>query len=443
MSTSPPVESAAEQAAVGVLETLRGVPLVVRVLLIGVFVNRLGAFLQAFMVLYLVHRGFSATEAGVALTVYGAGSVVGLFGGGGLADRFGPRLTIAASMLAGSVLVASVSLVSVYPVILVVLFFTGAIGVSYRPATAAILAANTPKARQTMVMAFNRAASNVGSTAGPLLAVWLIQVSWNLIFWIDGATSLVFGLIALGVLPRDAARGDRPAAKRPKTGYRMAFQDRRFVYYLVMVFVNAVIYVQMMAVLPLSVRHAGHGTIVYSSLFSLNAGLVIAFELLITKFVQNWPPKAAVMTGFVLLGAGMVGFGLPGGVPMLWIAMLMVTLGEMVGGPSVFSWPARVAPEGGTGRYLGTMQSVFGLGQAVGPAIGVALWNTTHQQVWWWTGAIAAVGIAIGYVGMRESEAVPQATSETTSSEATSSETTSQATAPAGSATDDTETVPA
>ncbi|NUR30095.1 MAG: MFS transporter [Catenulispora sp.] len=409
-----------DEAAVGVFDTLRGVPTVVRVLLIGVFVNRLGAFLQAFMVLYLVHRGFSATQAGLALTLYGAGSVVGLFGGGGLADRFGPRLTIAGSMLAGSALVASVSLVTVYPVILVVVFVTGAISVSYRPATAAILVANTPKARQTMVMAFNRAAANLGSTAGPLLAVWLIQVSWNMIFWIDGATSLVYGLIALAVLPRDAARGDRPAAARPKTGYRMALRDRRFVCYLAMVFVNAVIYVQMTAVLPLSVKDAGHATIVYSSLFSLNAGLVIAFELLITKFVQTWPPRFTIMTGFALLGLGMVGFGLPGGVPMLLAAMVMVTLGEMVGGPSVFSWPARVAPEGGTGRYIGTMQSVFGLGQAVGPAIGVALWNSTHQHVWWVTGAAAAVGIAVGYLGMREPAAAPDAAAAETVTESVS-----------------------
>ncbi|GAA2004794.1 MFS transporter [Catenulispora subtropica] len=401
-----------DEAAVGILDTLRGVPTVVRVLLVGVFVNRLGAFLQAFMVLYLVHRGFSATQAGVALTLYGAGSVLGLFGGGGLADRFGPRLTIAGSNLAGSALVASVSLVSVYPVILAVVFVTGAISVSYRPATASILVANTPKARQTMVMAFNRTAANVGSTVGPLLAVWLISVSWNLIFWIDGATSFVYGVIALLVLPADAARGDRPAAARPKTGYRMALRDRRFGYFLAMVFVNAVIYVQMTAVLPLSVKQAGHATIVYSSLFSLNAGLVIAFELLITRFVQHWAPRRTVMTGFVLLGAGMVGFGLPGGVPTLLAAMLLVTLGEMVGGPSVFSWPARVAPEGATGRYLGTMQSVFGLGQAVGPAIGVALWNSAHQQVWWWVGAAAAAGITIGWLGMRDPAAEPDAESQ-------------------------------
>ena len=46
-----PSAGASDEAAVGVFDTLRGVPTVVRVLLIGVFVNRLGAFLQACMVL--------------------------------------------------------------------------------------------------------------------------------------------------------------------------------------------------------------------------------------------------------------------------------------------------------------------------------------------------------------------------------------------------------
>ena len=85
--------------------------------------------------------------------------------------------------------------------------------------------------------------------------------------------------------------------------------------------------------------------------------------------------------------------------------MLLLTLGEMVGGPSVFAWPARVAPEEATGRYLGAMQATFGLGQAVGPVLGVALWNSVHGQVWAWCGVGGALCVALAWFGMREPKA--------------------------------------
>ena len=56
----------------GVLATLRGASAPVRALLVGVLLNRLGRFLQVYLVLFLTARGFSAPEAGLALGAYGA-----------------------------------------------------------------------------------------------------------------------------------------------------------------------------------------------------------------------------------------------------------------------------------------------------------------------------------------------------------------------------------
>jgi YidC/Oxa1 family membrane protein insertase len=130
-------------------------------------------------------------------------------------------------------------------------------------------------------------------------------------------TSLGYALIAVFLLPRREAAvvsdvgapqsgtQDAETSAPAPVGYRSMLRDRRFCAYLFMIFANAVIYIQMMAVLPLSIRRDGHPTIVYSSLFSLPAGMITAFELLITKAVQTRQPRGAVALGFVLLGAGL------------------------------------------------------------------------------------------------------------------------------------------
>ncbi len=60
----------ADAGHAGVFQTLRQMPRYTRFALLGVFVNQLGAFLQAFMVLYLTYRGFSESEAALALGAY-------------------------------------------------------------------------------------------------------------------------------------------------------------------------------------------------------------------------------------------------------------------------------------------------------------------------------------------------------------------------------------
>src|SRR5689334_25139795 len=58
-------------------------------------VNRLGSFVQPFLVLYLTHdRHLSAGTAGAVAAAVGAGTVTAQLAGGFLSDRVGRRLTM-------------------------------------------------------------------------------------------------------------------------------------------------------------------------------------------------------------------------------------------------------------------------------------------------------------------------------------------------------------
>src|SRR5262249_60702402 len=95
-------------AGAGVVATLRDTTPAARALVAGVFVNKLGAFIQVFLVLFLTARGFSGVQAGLALGGYGAGSVLGVLAGGALTDRLGPRRTILASMARSAALILAI-----------------------------------------------------------------------------------------------------------------------------------------------------------------------------------------------------------------------------------------------------------------------------------------------------------------------------------------------
>lgn len=398
----------------GIWSTWKDSPGPVRAILLGVFVNRVGGFFQTFLVLFLTHRGFSKFDAGLALTAYGAGSLIGVLIGGALADRLGPRLATLVSMAGTAVLLLAILYLGSYPQVLVAVVCCGLVGQLYRPASATLLSELTTKERQVMIFALYRWALNLGTTAAPLFGALLISVSYSLLFWAEAVAAVIYGVIAAVALPRrrPAARAAAPdQARRRATGYRALLADRRYLLYLLAMLLNSTVYIQYISTLPLTMHDAGLATAWYSGVVALNGFLVISCELLVTKVVQRWPIKVTMATGFTLLGGGLSLYALPWGVAVFFIGCLVWTMAEMVGGPTMFAYPGMVASEELRGRYIGSMQLMFSLGSAIGPGLGVFLYDAIGLNVWWCCGLASLAALALAVSGMRKPEP-PSATAD-------------------------------
>ncbi len=415
----------------GVLQTLRETPLAARFALLGVFVNQFGAFLQFFVVLYLTQRGFSGGEAGVALGVYSAGAIAGVLLGGTLTDRLGPRWTIVLSVGSAALFTLSVTALDSLAAIVVAVALSGAMSQAARPAVSALLFSLVPRARQVMVFAMYRTALNAGIILGPLVAVWLSTISWDLVFYFDAGCALTYCAIAAFLLPRgrvaadsestvaagpaaddaapatstaaaaDAAAEDSPAPAKV-SGYGTLLRDGKYLGYLSLMLGNGLVHVQFFAVLPLMLVAGGYPTWVYGSLTAISAFIVVSGELLVTKTTQKWAAWTATITGWVLLVIGRGAFGLPGGLTLLIAATAIAAIGQIIGGAQAFAYPAKVAPPGAVGRYLGSAHAMFGLGYAVGPVIGVLLWTNIGNAFWGICFALGVVLVLPGIWGMRQ-----------------------------------------
>ncbi len=416
------------EAAPGVLATLRATPRDVRWLLGCMFVNQLGAFVQVFLVLYLVHEGFDAGQAGFALAAYGAGGVLGALLGGALADRIGRLAAMVGAMLCAAAATLALSVLAApqtYLLLLVVVLAAGTATAASRPAAAAMLGDLVPADRLVMTVSMSRLALNCGAVIGPLLAAALMTVSWDLLFWADALTATLCALLAWRALPRDrpsaAEAAAPPAAPGPDaaepfapppagessappaaSGYGALLRDGRFLLYLFAMLASAVIYMQYFAVLPLKITADGHPELVYSAVLALSAGLVISCELLVTKHVQGLRPALVATGGVLLLGAGLAGYGLGGGLTLLFAATLVGVLGQIVSGPTMFAHPQRVAAAAARGRYTGAAHAMFGLGTALGPVLGVLAYEALGDGVWALCGVLGALAAAATFTAIHE-----------------------------------------
>ncbi|WP_428961604.1 MFS transporter [Micromonospora fluostatini] len=374
----------------GTLRTLRTLPRPVVVLLVGIAVNRMGAFLAIFLILYLTSLGFSPAAAGVVLTLYGVGSIAGVFAGGLLSDRIGARQVIIGSTLLSSVAVAAIAFETQYTWLMVTSLAAGVLTAAYRPAAAAMLAELTPLHRLVTTTAASRLGLNVGATLGPLIGAWLATHSYTAVFLVNAGTALTFGLVTIFLLPdvrsaAHAAAKARPAAPDGEPvpgGGRGILQDRRYLAVLVAMFATALAEIQYQVILPLHLGEQGHPVSLYGTIIALNGAIIIALELPLTRTVQRLPIRTAIAVGSLCIGLGLAVFGFAGGIWVFVVGALIWTFGEIVNAPSLNAYPAMAAPVHLRGRYIGALSAVQSAGYAFGPLIGTTLFQFFGRAAW-------------------------------------------------------------
>jgi MFS family permease len=387
------MSSDTQAQSAGVWQTFNESPLAAKAIFAGAFVNRLGAFLSIFLVLFVSSKGHSAAAAAATLGAYGIGGVIGTLIGGVLADRLGARTATMFSMAGSAVLTVSLLYLPNYAVLFTVTAVLGLVSQVFRPASATLLSELTPESRQVMIFAMYRFAVNVGTTASPLLGFALYNLGnhrYTLLFWGEGVVAVIYGTLALYALPRKertsreaAADGDKPA-----DSLMDVLRDRRYVMFLLATFFNTVVYMQYLSTLPLDIKSQGVALLWYSVAVALNGAIVIAFELPLTKISQHWPLKISIGSAFLLVGFGMASYGLPLGPAVVILGTLIWTTGEIVGAPALFAYPAIAGPAKLKGRYIGSFQFVFASGSALGPVIGGLLFTALGHKVW----PVVAVG---------------------------------------------------
>jgi MFS family permease len=429
------VTNDAQSRHAGIFETYREIPVSGRFVLLGVFINQFGAFLQLFLVLYLTTRGFSGEQASIALGAYSVGAIIGNFGGGTLSDQLGPRWTIVLSMGSAALFTLSVTFLDSFVAIVPIVAIAGAMSQASRPAVTALLLRFVPESRHVMMLAMYRTALNAGMVSGPLVATWLSTISWDLVFWVDAATSLAYCLIAAFLLQADkitpvgneaaadtaeeagqpntvaeAGQGDKaPAATaRPrKASYLTVLRDRRYLGYLAIMLANGIVHIQFYVVVPLMLKAEGYPTLAYSTLAATSAAIVVFGGVPITKITQRYPIWVPVIAGWVLLLIGRGAYGLPGGFAIFIIAAAIGATAQIIGGPGAFAYPAQAAPDGLVGRYMASAYAMFGLGYAIGPIAGVALWEHLGRTFWGVVVLFGAVMTLPGLWGMRPPGSAP------------------------------------
>jgi MFS family permease len=367
----------------GPLFLLRRLPRIVQLLVAGTFVNRLGSMIVPYLTLVL-NREFHLTEmeTGLLVGAYGAGTIVAMLAGGFFTDRLGRRRTLLLSLLGSGLLAVAMGLspsVQVFAPLLIAFAFLADL---YRPASSAIIADLLPSADRAMGFAALRMAINLGFGFGVMAGGLLADVSWRLLFWGDGVTTLLFAVLVYRYVPE--TRHHPPAATATATPAGHPMRDGVFVLVLLTTFVYCLAFYADFIVLPLTVTgSAGYPAYVFGLVVSVNGFFIAAFELTMVDWLGRFRRLRVAALGVLTTAVGLGIMGLYMHWACFVVAMVLVTIGEILTLPQLSAFVTDWAPPEMRGQYLGTSSASWGLGAAVAPVVLLPLHAQLSEPVFW------------------------------------------------------------
>ena len=364
------------------------------ILFVTTLINRAGTMALPFLVLYLTqHVGFSPSKAGFLLTAYGVGALVTGPFAGKLSDRFGPVLVMKASLFLSAATLAAFPFLQNHTLLIVTTVLWATVSEAFRPAAMALVADVVSPSDRKIAYAVVRLAVNVGMSIGPAVGGFLLLVSYDLIFWIDAATSILAGVLLLSVQWEfHAVESDSVAPAMAWQHVFRALKDRTLVYFLVAVTPVFIIFFQHEATVPLYMVHnLGMDERSYGLLFPVNTLLIVALEIPLNVAMAHWQHRRSLMLGSALVAAGFAATGLAWNFPSLLLTVVLWTFGEMILVPTSTAFVADISPEKRRGEYMGMYQMSFSLSFALSGWIGTAVYEQLGPGMLWC--GIAVLGL--------------------------------------------------
>lgn len=397
---SPRKRTSAATGEPSLIRKLAALPRPAWVICIGMFVNKLGNFFNVFLILYLTHKGYSTFFAGIALGAAGVGNFTGNAVGGHIADRIGRRTVIAISMFGSAAFMLLVPLSpNVYWMIALAVVI-GFFAQLFRPAGGAILVDTVPPEQRVTAFGLLRLAINLGMSIGPLIGGLLSGVNYTYLFVGDAATSAIFGLLVVLMLPetKPAPRQESAAGEPVKDGgYRAVLADRSMRLYLIAIIAVTYVYTQTTVTLPLHVRDVHLSNSFYGILLGINALMCVAFELPLTNITGKRTPGRVLALGFMMTGLGVSLTGVADSRLALVATVVVWTTAEMIYMPVATTYPGLFAKEHNRGRYQASEAVALTFAQTLAPAIGGLVFSVSQTAHW---SSCAVIGVLAGLIAL-------------------------------------------
>ncbi|UXP31150.1 MFS transporter [Reichenbachiella agarivorans] len=357
------------------LNSFRGFSREVWWLALATLVNRAGAMVLPFLSLYLTSAlNFSLQDVGWIMSAFGLGSFAGAWLGGELAHKFGAYRSMIFSLISSAVFFVILGQLTSFWGISLGIFTVAMASDIFRPAVFVSLAAYARPENRVRAITLIRLAINLGFSLGPAVGgLIIVFISYQSLFWIDGVTCFLAGIIILiGLVEKRTQRKEKAIDTRHS--HRRILSDARFMLFLGAVFLFCLLFVQYFSVIPVYYKGLrGLSEDEVGWLLSLNGLLIFLVEMPIIYALdkRSTRPFLVMVIGSVCLMLSFVFLFIPGWTGVLVVGMVLATFAEIFCFPYSNNYAMQRGGAGNEGRYMAYYAMTFSLAHIVGHNFGM------------------------------------------------------------------------
>jgi len=326
--------------------------------------------------------GRPVTVAGVVLLLYSGASSLGQLAGGALYDRIGARRVMTAGLAVAAAAISLPGLSANWVLYVSAMVLFGFSQSLVFPAANALAATAWPEGGResfNFIYVIHNAGVAVGTALGGLVA----SRSFSEVFLTTAAISLAAGgLVFLTVRdPRHSESGHRDAAQAGTAG-AVAVPWGPVLALLVSAVTLWIVYVQWTGTIAVYMQSIGIALPAYSLLWTLNGVLIVLGQPLIAWVVRlTRSLTAQLFLGTALFGVAFSLLLLSPRYAIFVVAMVILTLGEMLLWPGLPAAIDRLAPPARRGSLLGLLGGAASAGRMFGPLLGGFLYDRYGHAV--------------------------------------------------------------
>ena len=393
------------------INTFRGLSREAWMLSIVMLINRSGSMVLPFLGVYMTdHLKFSLENAGIVLSFYGIGSVLGSWLGGYLTDKFGEYYIQSWSLFLSAPIFLIIPFFPSVEMMAVLIFLQSTISDTFRPANSVAITKYARPENLTKAFSLNRMAINLGFSIGPALGGVLSGISYNFLFVFNFIGAVTAGIIYViffrkrNKIFREKKKSENVQIIK-KTGRKSPYKDYPFLVYSVLCTIFAICFFQFFNTIPLfykDVAKLSQSTIGF--ILGYSGFIIVLLEMPLVSIAE----RTLKIPQILFLGAFLAGlsylmllFG--SNISWLIISMTVLCIAEIWALPFMSTITALRSENGNKGAYMGVNGIAFSFSFIITPFLGTYVVSQFgFDSLWIGSCAVLCVTAILLYVVVKK-----------------------------------------
>ena len=375
----------------------------------GMLIGTIGtSMIWPFLMIYVSEK----LEVGLAvvaslMTINAVTNLLFSFVAGPLTDRLGRKWVMVISLAGNGLCYILMAFATNLLEFAALMALRGVFNPLYQVGSDAMMADMVAPDRRAEGYSILRMSNNLGVAIGPAIGGFVTSASYSVAFFLAASGLLTYSLL-LAFKAKETLQTDISLAgiKQRFGGYRQVFRDKPFIQFNLTYILTFITTSMIWVLLAVYTKHNfGIPERLYGFIPTTNAVMVVAFQILITRQTRKHNPLMVMSIGAAFYGAAAIIIAVGTGFWFFWLAMVVMTIGELVMVPTATTFSANLAPPDKRGRYMSVHGMTNGIASGVGPLLGGALNDLVSPRSPWLAGGfISGLSVLFYYLLFRRQQ---------------------------------------